>query len=457
MHRIDGAGATVDNKFTDGNPAIGVPATTVTADILNALQEENCTVIEQAGLALNKADNTQLRQAMLKMISDAAKTVRIDNAAFGAGVADGDAVRWDAGTSTFVEAIADGTSNNRAAGIADVTNARVYAYGETSALLSGLTPGGRYYLSAASAGGITDVAPADKVAIGIAKSATTLFVDIDVVQTDYKTGTMLMWPSRTCPGWALVRDGAAVSRATYSALFVILCPTRSGTLTSGSNIVTGLSSTTDLHVGMPIEGNGVPAVTTISSIDGPTQIKLSANATASGAQTLRVFPYGAGDGSTTYNVMDDREVFERGWAATARGYDKSDITGTTTNGSAVVTGLASTVGLFVGQAISAASGVPGGTTILSIDSATQITLSANATATGARTLTVTGRTFGSEQADELKSHTHDENESWHGGIDGGGPGVNFVLRTAANNTFTLATGGQETRPRNRAYLPIIVY
>lgn len=63
--------------------------------------------------------------------------------------------------------------------------------------------------------------------------------------------------------------------------------------------------------------------------------------------------------------------------------------GTTTNGSAVVTGLAQTSDLAVGMFVAAAAGIQGGTTILSIDSATQITLSANASASGARLIQFT--------------------------------------------------------------------
>jgi hypothetical protein len=72
MHRVDGPGATPGNLFTEGNPATAVPATTVTADIMNALQEEICAVIEQGGgLALDKPDNTQLLQAILSLGSSA--------------------------------------------------------------------------------------------------------------------------------------------------------------------------------------------------------------------------------------------------------------------------------------------------------------------------------------------------------------------------------------------------
>lgn len=67
MHRIDGAGATVDNKFTQGNPVTGVPATTVTAEWLNAVQEEIVHVIEQSGVGPDKELHTQLYEAIGKL------------------------------------------------------------------------------------------------------------------------------------------------------------------------------------------------------------------------------------------------------------------------------------------------------------------------------------------------------------------------------------------------------
>lgn len=56
--------------------------------------------------------------------------------------------------------------------------------------------------------------------------------------------------------------------------------------------------------------------------------------------------------------------------------------GTFTNGSPIVTGIASTSGFFVGQAITGTARVSGGTTVLTVDSATQITMSTNATSSG---------------------------------------------------------------------------
>lgn len=68
MHRIDGAGATSDNKFTEGNPTTGVMATTVTADWCNSVQEEILAVLAAANIEPNKANNAQLLAAMRAII-----------------------------------------------------------------------------------------------------------------------------------------------------------------------------------------------------------------------------------------------------------------------------------------------------------------------------------------------------------------------------------------------------
>lgn len=71
MHRIDTATATPDHKFTEGDPAVPVAATTVSAEWLNAVQEELVAVITGAGLELKKSDNGQLWQAIGKLITNA--------------------------------------------------------------------------------------------------------------------------------------------------------------------------------------------------------------------------------------------------------------------------------------------------------------------------------------------------------------------------------------------------
>lgn len=69
MHRIDCPTATPDNRFTEGDPTIPVAATTVTADWLNAVQEELAAVILGAGMSLDKESNTQVRDALLALIT----------------------------------------------------------------------------------------------------------------------------------------------------------------------------------------------------------------------------------------------------------------------------------------------------------------------------------------------------------------------------------------------------
>lgn len=74
MHRIDtpsrqkdkfGAGK---DGFTKGDPQTGNPATEISADILDSMQEELCNVIELSGLSLKKAENNQLYQAIESLL-----------------------------------------------------------------------------------------------------------------------------------------------------------------------------------------------------------------------------------------------------------------------------------------------------------------------------------------------------------------------------------------------------
>jgi hypothetical protein len=62
--------------------------------------------------------------------------------------------------------------------------------------------------------------------------------------------------------------------------------TTNGNITSGSNIITGISSTATFQVGWGVSGSGIPASTTISSVDSPTQIHISKNATSTATVSL---------------------------------------------------------------------------------------------------------------------------------------------------------------------------
>ena len=73
MKRIDHSTAQ-NNLFTEGNPTTGVPATTVTAEWLNLVQEEICNIIEDSdggNTTLDGASNVQLKEAVAAMIAAA--------------------------------------------------------------------------------------------------------------------------------------------------------------------------------------------------------------------------------------------------------------------------------------------------------------------------------------------------------------------------------------------------
>ncbi len=77
MHRIDSPGATQDQYFTEGDPVVPVPPTEVSADWLNAVQEEISHVVETSGLTLDKADNRQLIQAILRLTVPVARKISV--------------------------------------------------------------------------------------------------------------------------------------------------------------------------------------------------------------------------------------------------------------------------------------------------------------------------------------------------------------------------------------------
>lgn len=64
MHRIDGPGATVDKKFTEGDPVGGTAATVVTAAWMNDVQEELVSVLAAAGITPVKGTQDQLLKAI---------------------------------------------------------------------------------------------------------------------------------------------------------------------------------------------------------------------------------------------------------------------------------------------------------------------------------------------------------------------------------------------------------
>lgn len=64
MYKIDSDGATVDNRFTDGDSELGTPATVLPAEYLNMVQDELAKLLAAAEIDFDKADNTQILQSL---------------------------------------------------------------------------------------------------------------------------------------------------------------------------------------------------------------------------------------------------------------------------------------------------------------------------------------------------------------------------------------------------------
>lgn len=149
------------------------------------------------------------------------------------------------------------------------------------------------------------------------------------------TGIIVPTMRRVIPSGWLLCDGQAVSRATYSALFDVICPFAVFTVTIASPAIftstahglvagdkiritttgllpTGLATGTDYYViSAGLSSNDFR----VSTTRGGSAVNTSGS--QSGIHTWRVFNSGVGDGSTTFNLpnLKGKSVF---------GYDVSD-------------------------------------------------------------------------------------------------------------------------------------
>lgn len=127
--------------------------------------------------------------------------------------------------------------------------------------------------------------------------------------------------------------GQAVSRSTYSVLQTALTITQSVTSTNGSPTLTGFTDTTQIPAGAAIEASFLSAPTTITSC-ASTTCTMAANANASTTANATVFPYGDGNGSSTFNLPNCAGEVLAGrpnMSGTARGNITSSYFGTNPN------------------------------------------------------------------------------------------------------------------------------
>ena len=118
------------------------------------------------------------------------------------------------------------------------------------------------------------------------------------------TGTVIESSAVSAPSGYLAATGGAASRSTYVNLFNASTFSLSCTLASSTTIT--VPSSAAMFPGMPVEGTGIPSGAAVLTIVDGTHITITSAATLTGAETLRFFPYGNGDGSTTFNVINKK-------------------------------------------------------------------------------------------------------------------------------------------------------
>lgn len=140
---------------------------------------------------------------------------------------------------------------------------------------------------------------ADTASAGAGTGGTTIGDGLSV-------GTILPWSGIIAPSNYQFAYGQALSRTTFPELYSALTVQVIMTCTGGSPTISNLTDTSYISVGAVLESicvSGSPTVISKTS----TTVTLSANATISTTSVSgRFFPYGNGDGLTTFNLPDTR-------------------------------------------------------------------------------------------------------------------------------------------------------
>ena len=125
-------------------------------------------------------------------------------------------------------------------------------------------------------------------------------------------GTIKPWAGMTAPSQYLFAFGQQLSRTTFAPLFIAITSTQAASCTSGNNVVNGLSDTTNFWIGMTVEiacvSGGVTTITAKTS----TSVTLTATPNATQTVNATFFPWGNGNGTTTFTLPDLRGLVPTG-------------------------------------------------------------------------------------------------------------------------------------------------
>lgn len=137
---------------------------------------------------------------------------------------------------------------------------------------------------------------------GSGSSSPTATGDGDLV------GTIKPWAGMTAPNQYAFTYGQEISRTTYATLFTAITSSQATFCTSASPILTGLTDTTNFWIGMSLEVSCVAAGFSTVVSKTSTTVTMAANANVTTNTTAVFFPWGRGNGTTTFNLPDFRGV-----------------------------------------------------------------------------------------------------------------------------------------------------
>lgn len=125
-------------------------------------------------------------------------------------------------------------------------------------------------------------------------------------------GTIKPWAGLTAPNQYQFTYGQEVSRTTFSALYTALTSTQPVFCNSGSPVLNGLSDTTNFWIGMSVEVACVAAGFSTITAKTSSSVTLAANANVSTNTNAIFYPWGRGNGTTTFNLPDLRGIVPAG-------------------------------------------------------------------------------------------------------------------------------------------------
>lgn len=118
-------------------------------------------------------------------------------------------------------------------------------------------------------------------------------------------GTILAWSGMIAPNQYQFAYGQSLVRATYPELLQATTLLTDIICTGGSQTVTGIADTSNIPIGAALEANCIPAGSVVTS-KTLSSVNVSIAANISNTMSGRFFPYGNGNGTTTFNVPDLR-------------------------------------------------------------------------------------------------------------------------------------------------------